>query len=328
MLFFIMCASFILFPDKVISGAGSGLALCLNAVVPSLLPFMVLSGCVIKSNFARPLGAALSKILTPLTGMSGAGCVCFITGLVGGYGTGAKAIGESYEENLITKKEAERLLMFCNNAGPLFVIGTVGVGFYGSKSIGVMLYLVQILTAIITARAFSGNFAARGKVRDEWQYYKKNKPHLGELVVKSSVDSGYAIINACVFVILFSACLEVLPFGEYGILSGILEVTRGVGEISRKGLEALPLTSAVLAWGGVSVHFQADAICKGALSLKKYYVGKVFSAACAYLITKISGGDINIVFALFILTLGVLFIWTVLSGVLPRLPLFRQRRHS
>ena len=89
MLFFVICAVFALYPENVLSGAQNGLALCLNAVIPSLLPFFVISGCIIKSNFARPLGAMLSKILSPITGISGQGCVCFITGLIGGYGAGA-----------------------------------------------------------------------------------------------------------------------------------------------------------------------------------------------------------------------------------------------
>ena len=60
MLFFVICACFALFPAQVLAGAQSGLALCINAVIPSLLPFMLFSACIIKSNFSRPLGALLS----------------------------------------------------------------------------------------------------------------------------------------------------------------------------------------------------------------------------------------------------------------------------
>ncbi len=332
MLFFLICAAFALFPEKVLYGAGNGLALCLNAVIPSLLPFMVVSGCIIKSRFARPLGSVLSKIITPVTGISSAGCVCFVTGLVGGYGAGARAVLESYRENLVSKEEAERLLAFCNNAGPLFIIGTVGVGFYGSKSVGVMLFLVQIITSIICAKIFSGNFRQKSRIGDEWDFYKKNKPPTGELVVKSAVESGSAIITACVFVILFSALLEVLPFGEYSLLGGILEVTRGCSEMSRQGTDALSVTSAFLAWGGISVHLQADALCGGIFRMKRYYIGKIFAAVCAFLITKVTGGDINILLLMITLIISALLIWRVLTHLVfsERLQqsLFRQRRHS
>lgn len=332
MIFFLMCAAFALFPEKVLYGAGNGLALCLNAVIPSLLPFMVVSGCIIKSRFARPLGSLLSKIISPITGMSSAGCVCFVTGLVGGYGAGARAVLDCYREKLVSKDEAERLLAFCNNAGPLFIIGTVGVGFYGSKSVGVMLFLVQIITAIVCAKVFSGDFTKKSRIKEEWNLYKKNKPPMGELVVKSAIESGSAIINASVFIILFSAILEVLPFGDYSILSGILEVTRGCSEMSRQGTDALSFTSAFLAWGGVSVHLQADALCMGEFRMKRYYMGKLFAAICAFLITKASGGDINILLFMATITVSGLLIWNIIRNlVFPgqlRQLLFRQRRHS
>ena len=332
MLFFIICATFALFPELVLSGAGNGLSLCLDVVVPSLLPFMLVASCVIKSRFARPLGAMLSKIITPLTGLSTAGCVCFVTGLVGGYGAGARAVSESCREKLISKEEAERLLLFCNNAGPLFIIGTVGVGFYSSKSVGIMLFFVQILTAVICARIFSGNFGGKPSVREEWMAYRKNKLSVGELVTTSAVESGGAIITACVFVISFCALLEVLPFGRYPIFSGIMEVTRGCSEMAMRGGDSLPLTSAILAWGGFSVHLQANALTLGQFNMKKYYFGKVIAAAVAYFITKITGGDMHILALMTVSFVSAILIWNTLKFILfpksPRQPLFRQRRRS
>lgn len=332
MLFFIICATFALFPELVLSGAGNGLSLCLDVVIPSLLPFMLVSSCVIKSGFSKPLGAVLSKVITPLTGISSAGCVCFVTGLVGGYGAGARAVSESYREKLISKEESERLLAFCNNAGPLFVIGTVGIGFYSSKAIGIMLFLVQILTSVICARIFSGNSAGKALVRMEWNKYRKNKPSVGELVTKSAIESGSAIVTACVFVISFSALLEVLPFGQYSFFSGIMEVTRGCSEMAMRGGDSLPLTSACLAWGGFSVHLQANALTGGAFNMKNYYIGKTVSAFIAYFITKITGGDINILALTTLSFVSVMLVWNTVRYLLvlkqPRQPLFRQRRHS
>lgn len=333
MLFFIVCACFALFPEQVLYGAQNGLALCINAVIPSLLPFMLVSSCVIKSGFSRPLGAALSKVLSPLTNMSTAGCVCFVTGLFGGYGVGARAVYESYREKQLSREEAERILPFCNNAGPLFIIATVGISFFMSKSIGVLLFLVQLVTALICARVLSGEAEEKGiKVKDEWNCYKKNKPPLGELITTCAIESGGAIINACVFVITFSAILEILPFGEYSILSGILEVTRGCSELSREGIKALPLISAFLSWGGMSVHFQASALTKGQFNMKIYYFGKVLASVIAYLITKAVCAE-TYIFSY--LSIGILLIVTasyiiklLVSPKGARQRVFRQQQHS
>ena len=322
MLFFLICASFAIFPELVIAGARTGLDLCLGTVIPSLLPFMVVSACLVKSRFSVTLGNILSKVITPLTGISSAGCVCFVTGLVGGYGAGARALSDSYREKLISSAEAESLLPFCNNAGPLFVIGTVGTGFYSSKSIGVMLLAVQIFSAVICARIFSGNYQEMCSEKQE-----KNKLPLGELVTKSAIESGSAIINACVFVISFCALIEVLPFGKFGFLGGILEVTRGCSEMAIMGGDSLPVVSAFLAWGGISVHLQANALCSGELNMKKYYAGKIAASVIAYLLMKITAGDVDMLILLVVIYTAVMLVWNIIRNLFfseqLRQPLFR-----
>lgn len=330
MLFFIVCACFAFFPEKVLYGAQTGLALCINVVIPSLLPFMLVSLCVIKSKFSRPLGALVGKVLTPVTNMSSDGCICFITGIFGGYGAGARAVYESYKQKRISLEEANRLFAFCNNAGPLFIIGTVGISFFTSKMIGITLLFVQIITALICARLFCGNIqTGRVSIREEWDFYKKNKPSFGELVISSAIDSGSVILNVCVFVITFSAVLEILPFGEFPFLSGILEVTRGVAELSRMGTSALPLISALIAWGGISVHLQADSLSGGLFSKKLYYTGKVCAATIAFFITKVTGADLYVLlFALITITALLLIINIIKNLFFPKYTRQRECRQQ
>ena len=211
-------------------------------------------------------------------------------------------------------------MAFCNNAGPLFIMGTVGISFFSSKSVGITLFIVQVITALICARIFGGDFSkTKTTVGEEWKYYKKNKPPTGELVIASGADSGAAIINVCVFVITFSSILEILPFGEFPLLSGILEVTRGVAEVSRMGTSTLPLISALIAWGGMSVHLQADSLSGGLFSKKLYYKGKVCAALISFFITKVTGADLYVL--LFASTIVIAFL--LVSGVIRTL-FFRE----
>ncbi len=328
MLFFVVCACFALFPSQVLYGAQNGLALCINAVIPSLLPFMLVSSCVIKSGFSKPLGVAVSKVLSPITNLSTPGCVSFVTGIFGGYGVGARAVYESYREKQISKDEAQRLLPVCNNAGPLFIIATVGISFFSSKSVGVLLFLIQLVTALICARIFTAETEENsGKIKDAWNEYKKNKPPIGELITSCAIESASAIISACVFVITFSAILEIIPLGQYRILSGVLEVTRGVADASRGGITMLPLVSALLSWGGMSVHFQASALTKSEFNMKLYYAGKIIASAISYLITLAICSD---TYMFTYLSIAVLLIASVMRFFLKYIPqrVFRQRRHS
>ena len=333
MLFFVVCVCFALFPAQVLWGAQNGLALCINAVIPSLLPFIFISSCIIKSGFSKPLGIVFSKILTPLTKISPIGCVCFVTGILGGYGAGAKAVCESFKQGQISKEEAQRLLPVCNNAGPLFIIGTIGINFFSDKTVGVILFMIQILTALLCASFFGGSAKKQSeKLCDSIKTYKKNKPSLGKLVTEAAGDCANAIAAVCVFVITFSALTEIIPFGKYSFLSGIIEITKASAQLSREGYAALPMISAFIAWGGLSVHFQANAITEGCFSMKNYYVVKLISAMISYAIAKICLGDMNVLLLVCSVTVATMAFWGIIRNLFSPEPSrqhgFRQQRHS
>lgn len=317
MLFLICCLLFAAFPERVLVGAQSGLALSLNAVVPSLLPFMLVSTCLIKSKFSYPLGSIVSKILSPILGISPTGCVCLITGLIGGYGAGAKAVFECYKEKEIDKEEAETLLAFSNNAGPLFVIGTVGISFFSHRQTGIILYIVQVITALFLCVIFCfNNKYEKTSVAKEWEFYKKNKPPIGELIAKSAASSGKAIISVVVFVVAFSAISQILPTERFPLISGILEVTKGCSELSRRGTKILPLISALLSWGGLSVHFQTNALAGGQLNLRKYYIGKITGAIVSYFITYFVYSDPYLMLFLSIVIFSVFLCFLVVKNLI------------
>ena len=71
----------------------------------------------------------------------------------------------------ITASEGERLLGFCNNSGPAFIIGAVGSGVFGSVKIGLLLYAVHILSELA-----AGLFFRKRRIKREKQ----------ELIVDSS----------------------------------------------------------------------------------------------------------------------------------------------
>jgi len=95
--------------------------MCLESVVPSLFPFLILSG-IITTSFT---GVEV-KILRPvgrLCGIPSGGESLLLIGLIGGYPVGAQCIYRAYETGQISKVDAQRMLGFCNNAGPAFIFG-------------------------------------------------------------------------------------------------------------------------------------------------------------------------------------------------------------
>ena len=55
-----------------------------------------------------------------------------------------------YADKKITASEAESLIAYSNNAGPLFVIGVIGNALLGSAKLGLILYILEIISAILS----------------------------------------------------------------------------------------------------------------------------------------------------------------------------------
>ena len=146
----LLCATLalMLYPQPSMEAAKSGLALCYNVIIPSLFPFFVLSSLVVELGLAGYLGRLLEGLMRPLFHVSGACASAFALGFIGGYPVGAKTAISLYENGMCTKTEAERLLAFCNNSGPAFILGVVGAGVFASSRVGVLLYLAHAAASI------------------------------------------------------------------------------------------------------------------------------------------------------------------------------------
>lgn len=286
-MFALACLMLIFFPERSAMGAAEGVRLALESAIPSLLPFAVFSSAVISSGLAGVFAAAVSKVFTRLFNVSPYGAASFVTGLLGGYPSGVKAVCDMYEGGMIDKREAERLLSFCNNSGVVFILSAAGIGAFGSLHTGLMLYLVHIISAVVTGAVMREGGAPRGdiKLSDAWAEYKKNKPSPMSVLGKSISSSGGAMINVAASIIVFNAVISVLKLERIPLLCGLTEMTKGVflaGEA-----RSMPLAALFLSWGGLSVHAQTAALtAKYDFSLKRYFLGKCVSASFAFLLTS------------------------------------------
>ena len=226
----------------------------------------------VRSGWGERLGRLMSLVLKPVFGIGPSSAMCLMTGLLGGYPCGARAVAQCVDSGTMSVKTAERTLAYCNNSGPLFIIGTAGAAVYGSTKIGVELYICHIIGALAAALVF-------GRTKDSAPAPMpvKNKIRLGALAGEAARDSGIAIMSVSSMVITFSAIIEALELSRFPLLTAVLEVSRGVKELGMLGVHGLPLAAACLSWGGLSVHFQTEAVC-GGISKKYYYVGKLVSS--------------------------------------------------
>ncbi|MEG2119654.1 MAG: nucleoside recognition domain-containing protein, partial [Pseudoflavonifractor sp.] len=207
------------FPQVSMQAARDGLALCYNVIIPSLFPFFVLSSLVVGLGLASYLGRALEGIMRPLFNVGGACASAVVLGFIGGYPVGAKTAISLYESGMCTKTETERLLAFCNNSGPAFILGVVGAGVFGSGKVGLLLYLAHAAASVCIGLLFRF-YKAGGSGGREPRVPPKFHAERFTVAFTDAIKSSFAsTLNICAFVVFFTVVIRMLA------ASGILPAT-------------------------------------------------------------------------------------------------------
>lgn len=164
----------IIFSKTNLFAAQNGLTLWAKNVIPSLFPFFIATELLNYTNLPYYLGRLTHRFMRPLFNIPGEGSYAFIMGIISGYPVGAKIVNKFVEEGTCTKQEAERMLAFTNNSGPLFIIGTVGISLFGDATIGIILFITHIL-ACLTVGLIFGFLSKRNSncITDNFEKRKK-----------------------------------------------------------------------------------------------------------------------------------------------------------
>ena len=121
------------FPEATGQGITNGIDLCLGTLLPSLLPFTVVSSMIVNLDILNLSEKVFDKISYALLRLPGKSIGIVLLSFLGGYPIGGQIIKELCQRNELSKEEGKRLLLFCVNPGPAFVISSVGFYMLGSK---------------------------------------------------------------------------------------------------------------------------------------------------------------------------------------------------
>ena len=315
----------VLFTKSNFNAAKKGITLWANNVVPSLFPFFVAVELLKHTNLIYYLSKKLDKYMKPIFNLPGVASFPFVMGLISGYPVGAKIVSDLYSNYLCTQKEAERMLAFTNNSGPLFIIGTVGCSFYSNTSIGILLLISHILSSICVGiilgiisriKSATNTFTANSTQSASANNFSSllqddiRIADLGGILGSAIVSAIKSILMIGGFVTIFSVILSILnntkiltiisyfisnifhinPDYIVGLLTGFLEFTNGLYKISTINNKMLSinliLSSFIIGFGGISVTLQVlNIISKNKLSIKTYIFGKLLHGTISALFT-------------------------------------------
>ena len=263
-----------------LQGAAASITLCLYTVVPALLPFFVLSmlltGSLMGSQIPllRPLGAILG---IPK------GCESLlITGILGGYPTGAQAVAQNWHSGYLDTDNASRMTVICNLAGPAFLFGIIGNQF-STGSVAWMLWIIHILSAFITAALLPKSIQQFASVR------RATPISVTEAVSRSvrvmASICGWIVLFRVILAFLSRWFLWMLPVSLRVLAFGLLELTNGcctLHQIPHEGLRFV-LASAMLSFGGLCVSMQTASVTSG-LDFRGYIPGKLLQTVISVIL--------------------------------------------
>lgn len=220
-----------------------------------------------------------------------------ILGALCGFPVGAKTACELYERSNIRRRECERLIAIANNTGPSFVIEVVGAHFWGSRGMGLTIYIAQILSALLIGWISSGKEA----LTTITQHDQSQNCDMLQCLSQSITHSARSVISVCGFIVFFAVITTLIgQLLSGGHLSFVVPIAAAVLEFSTGASSAADLggtpgaflTGFAVGWSGISVFAQ----CK--VFTVKHGISLRFAAVCKAIQGLMTGLAASVYYAL------------------------------
>ncbi len=258
--------------------ARKGLDVWFENMVPTLLPFMILSGTLVRMGLTDGFTALVYPFLKPVFRISKSACYVMVMGFMCGFPMGAKCIEDLYCKGRLNDREAAWLLSFCNNIGPIYFV-SFAVPLIGCKQLlpcVIGMYGLPLLYGLV------GRYTVFKSMSSRMNHHKIPYQPMGLLDALN--ESVYASVQSILmlggYMILFNLLMLVPHLGlgdNAGYIAPLLEITGG---LSRLKDHAPGYSLVMLAFGGLSCIAQTySCISQTNLSIQKYIGHKLALAA-------------------------------------------------
>lgn len=284
-------------PANAVSSARSGLMLWFKVLLPTLLPFMIISKLLIEVDGISYLTFLFAPPFQKFFHLSKSGTFVVMTGFLCGYPMGAKLVSELYSHEQLSYSEACYLLSFCNNLSPMFISSFLTFSCLDAPDllpyIILIIYGTPVIFALLTQPVF------RKETEKNWcspVVSSKSKKLDFQILDTAIMDSFTQITKLGGYVILFSIISGMflsfsLPPVTLSFLTGFIEVTTGINYITVQNLPftlRLMLSIPICVFGGISGLMQTYSMMKdSSLPFLPYLFSKAIQALLSFLFTII-----------------------------------------
>ena len=276
---FALIICFIVFSVRAKAQALEGMKLCLNVIVPTLLPILILTNTIIKSSSRVFLEAVFSP-LARLLRLPKCACCALILGLIGGYPTGAILTNELFILHLIDRQTAKRLLRCSFCGGVAFIITAVGTIHLNSTKTGIIIYTVNVLSSIIICVADGIIHPNTNKITQE---YSIGSQSFCDALINSIECSTKSVAVMCGCIVFFSAICGLVSIPPFAM--PLIEITNGIFKFD--GSIPLPYLCFFLSFGGLCIHLQILNVIKSTgIGYIDFFVHRVVGGLISYFLGK------------------------------------------
>lgn len=285
---FMLTAIILSFPTDCLSFSLNGLNLWFNRMIPTLFPFMVLSGILVRMNLTGPFVKLLNPILGKLFQLNSSCVYGIIVGFLCGFPMGAHVAAQLYAQKQITKSEAAFLLSFCNNIGPVYFISFVlpALKLNGAAPYLFAMYGLPLLYGLFLRYTIYKNEIPPKEKQGALTVSMPLLKALDESVFCSLYSiaklGGYMIFFNLLFV-LPALAIRIFPvddsFSSFftGGIGCLLEITGGIGLLKA---QAPYWALCILPFGGLSCIAQTYSMIRDTdLSITEYIMHKMILTA-------------------------------------------------
>lgn len=265
----------LMFPEHAIAAASRGLVLWYSKMLPTLLPFAILSYIFIRSGILNTFAQVCHRLLGHIFPVSAAGIYPLVAGFLFGFPMGSKIAAQLVEEGQMSYEEGNHLFSVCNNISPVFVSGFILTASLKAPQLRGMtlalLYLPPLLYYILSVRLLAPS--RRWECSPSYGT-KKAAPRsqINFKIIDAGIMSGFETLTRLGgYIMLFAifsqmaASIPGLSVSLQCVLAGMMEITNGIDvtvasslSFQSKYLIAIALT----AFGGLSGLAQTASMVK------------------------------------------------------------------
>ena len=288
------------YPQEALAASRDGMGLWLNTLIPTLLPFLILTGFLIRTGTADKLTSPARPFWKICFGITPSGAYALILGLLCGYPMGAKITSDMYRHGKIGRQEAEYLLTFTNHASPAFLSTyLIHICLKDQADTG-NVYLVLFLSAFLTMLFFRFIIFKNRTLTEKSLQNPKMEPSKacspGTLLDTSIMNGFETIARLGGYILLFSILSALVRhYWKSGapalcLLLGTLELTTGLHFLSQAALPfgvTYILAMAMTSFGCLCILAQTKSVLHKELSLVPYICAKCVNAVMTAVIALI-----------------------------------------